>query len=286
MNKTKEQLKSLRYRSYSTDKPWLDPEGNLIWSNSRMAAARIVFSQKFEFCMGLIIFGNLVLILYEANEGAKCYPEFLRDLRNCPFSSENNMWLWLSNVILLIIFSCECMLRAYVERGSYVWNKWNFIDLFTVLSGWVGLAAANAVNVTLLRMFRLVRVVRALRFLISVPEFYLLITGFYSCIKAIIFGALMLLCAIMFWAVISVEVLHPITSDSSRISWEDCDRCPDGFRGVFAASLTLFQQVIAGDSWGTISVPLVETAPWTAVLLFWILITVSLGMLNLILAAT
>ena len=94
--------------------------------------------------------------------------------------------------------------------------------------------------------------------------------------------ALMLVSVITFWAVISVEVLHPITSG---MTWEDCDRCPDGFRGIFAAALTLFQQIVAGDSWGTISIPLVETAPWTAVLLFSILITISLGMLNLILAA-
>ena len=58
----------------------------------------------------------------------------------------------MSNVILLLIFSVECLFRAYVERGSYLWNKWNLIDLFTVLSGWVGLAASNAgIPVTLLR---------------------------------------------------------------------------------------------------------------------------------------
>lgn len=282
VTKTMEQLKSLRYRSYSLEKPWLDAEGHVIWSRNRMTAARIVFSQSFETCMGIIILANLVLIIYEANEGAKCFPDYLQNIKDCPYTSDSNLWLYMSNVILLLIFSVECLFRAYVERGSYLWNKWNLIDLFTVLSGWVGLAASNAgIPVTLLRMFRLVRVVRALRFLISVPEFYLLITGLYSSIKAIVFGALMLVSVITFWAVISVEVLHPITS---RMTWEDCDRCPDGFRGIFAAALTLFQQIVAGDSWGTISIPLVETAPWTAVLLFSILITISLGMLNLILA--
>lgn len=44
------------------------------------------------------------------------------------------------------------------------------IDLFAVVSGWVGLAISDFVSVTLLRMFRLVRVVRALRVLISVPD--------------------------------------------------------------------------------------------------------------------
>jgi len=281
VTKTMEQLKSMRYRSYSSDKPWLDAEGELIWSQSRVQAAKLVFSQSFETCMGLIIVGNLMLIVYEANESAKCFPDYANNVTECPFRSEANLWLYVTNILLLVTFSMECMLRAYVERGAYVWNKWNCIDLFTVLAGWVGVAASNVFNATLLRMFRLVRVVRALRVLISVPEFYLLITGLYSSIKAIIFGALMLVAVIIFWAVISVELLHPI---ASSLTWDECPRCPDGFRGIFAASLTLFQQIVAGDSWGEISIRLVEAKPWTSILLFSMLITISLGMLNLILA--
>ena len=283
VTKTMEQLKSMRYRSYSSDKPWLDAEGELIWSQSRVQAAKLVFSQSFETCMGLIIVGNLMLIVYEANESAKCFPDYANNVTECPFRSEANLWLYVTNILLLVTFSMECMLRAYVERGAYVWNKWNCIDLFTVLAGWVGVAASNVFNATLLRMFRLVRVVRALRVLISVPEFYLLITGLYSSIKAIIFGALMLVAVIIFWAVISVELLHPI---ASSLTWDECPRCPDGFRGIFAASLTLFQQIVAGDSWGEISIRLVEAKPWTSILLFSMLITISLGMLNLILAET
>ena len=283
VTKTMEQLKSMRYRSYSSDKPWLDAEGELIWSQSRVQAAKLVFSQSFETCMGLIIVGNLMLIVYEANESAKCFPDYANNVTECPFRSEANLWLYVTNILLLVTFSIECMLRAYVERGAYAWNKWNCIDLFTVLAGWVGVAASNVFNATLLRMFRLVRVVRALRVLISVPEFYLLITGLYSSIKAIIFGALMLVAVIIFWAVISVELLHPI---ASSLTWDECPRCPDGFRGIFAASLTLFQQIVAGDSWGEISIRLVEAKPWTSILLFSMLITISLGMLNLILAET
>lgn len=91
----------------------------------------------------------------------------------------------------------------------------------------------------------------------------------------------MLVSVILFWAVISVELFHPITS---RLDFHQCERCANGFSSIFAASLTLFQQIVAGDAWGTISLPLVEAEPWTAAILFWILITISLGVLNLILA--
>ena len=80
VTKTMEQLKSMRYRSYSSDKPWLDAEGELIWSQSRVQAAKLVFSQSFETCMGLIIVGNLMLIVYEANESAKCFPDYANNV--------------------------------------------------------------------------------------------------------------------------------------------------------------------------------------------------------------
>lgn len=47
------------------------------------------------------------------------------------------------------------------------------------------------------------------------------------------------------------------------------------------ASLTLFQQIVAGDSWGAISLPLAEAHPWTSPILFSILMTISLGVMNL-----
>lgn len=77
---------------------------------------------------------------------------------------------------------------------------------------------------------------------------------------------MMLVSVILFWAVISVELFHPITS---RLDFHQCERCANGFSSIFAASLTLFQQIVAGDAWGTISLPLVEAEPWTAAILFW-----------------
>ena len=53
---------------------------------------------------------------------------------------------------------------------------------------------------------------------------------------------------------------------------------------MYTASLTLFSQLVAQDSWSQFFLPLAEEAPWTA-LLFIILMTVSLGVMNLILAA-
>ena len=37
---------------------------------------------------------------------------------------------------------------------------------------------------------------------------------------------------------------------------------------VYTAAMTLFSQIVAGDAWGEMSLPLLETQPWTAVILF------------------
>ena len=249
------EIRSFRYQSYAASKPWQDADGNLIWSAWRMKCAQLVFSQTFETTMGLIIVANVALIVHETNQDARCFPEYKADLQECPYLSEKSPPVIALNALFLTLYSLECAVRAYVERSAFIWNKWNAIDLFTVVTGWFGFSVSGLVNVTLLRMFRLVRVARAVRVLISVPEFYLLITGLHSSIKAIIFGALLLLCLILFWSVIAVDLVHPV---SSALLWDDCDRCPRSFESIWAASLTLFQQIVAGDSWGEISIRVVE----------------------------
>ena len=223
VTQTVEQFKSLRYPAFVNQKPWLDADGNMVWSQWRMKAGELVFSQSFETAMGLVILFNMGIIMYEADQDALCFPTYYKDLRECPFRSNSFLWLYILNILLNIIYTVECGIRLYVERGAFFCNKWNLIDLLTLIAGWTASLGKDLVNIgefAVLRMFRLVRVVRAVRVLVSIPEFYLLITGLGSSIKAIIFGSMMLVSVIIFWAVISVELLHPITS---RLEFHQCD---------------------------------------------------------------
>eukprot|EP00438_Fugacium_kawagutii_P004682 Skav205563 [mRNA] locus=scaffold1407:50319:51971:- [translate_table: standard] len=175
----------------------------------------------------------------------------------------------------------ECILRAYAERTDYLWNKWNQIDLWTTILGWLGVALSSSVYLNLLRVLRVIRLIRVGRLVISVPEFYILLSGLTTSIKPILFGSFMLVSVILVWSVIAVEVLHPIASE---LTFENCPNCNLGFNGVYAACLTIFAQVVAGDSWGLISIPLAKAEPWTVPILFFIMMTVSIGVMNLILA--
>ena len=77
---------------------------------------------------------------------------------------------------------------------------------------------------------------------ISIPEFYLLVSGLYSSMKAILFGSFMLLSAIVVWAIIAVEVLHPVISadDMSFAANNYCQgrECSQRFKSVYSASTT------------------------------------------------
>jgi hypothetical protein len=79
--------------------------------------------------------------------------------------------------------------------------------------------------------------------------------------------------------------LHSVNSSAHpRLDFPGCPSCRLGFDGVYAACLTLFAQIVAGDSWSQISIPFAKKEPWTAPILFFIMMTVSLGVMNLILA--
>jgi len=123
--------------------------------------------------------------------------------------------------------------------------------------------------------------VRLGRLMISIPELYTLVSGLGSSFKAILFGSVLLAGVIVVWSIIVVEFLHPINVE---IEYFQCERCPRGFQTVFAACLTLFSQIVAGDQWSSISVPLAEHSPWTAPIMFFMMTTISLGVMNLILA--
>jgi len=268
---------SFRYKDDVSKKPWLDGS----WSNQRMRLAQIVRSQTFETIMGVVIVLTVVLMIFETNADASCFPEFQSNTEACPFRSSEIDWLQTCNAFLLVIYTVECVARLYVERGMYVCNVWNVIDMLTMVAGWCSIILAPFLDLSVLRILRVARLIRLGRLMISVPELYILVSGLSSSFKAILFGSILLIGVIVVWSIIVVEFLHPV---NVAISYPDCERCPRGFATVFAASLTLFSQIVAGDQWSSISVPLAEFRPWTAPLMFFMMTTISLGVMNLILA--
>ncbi|CAK9098992.1 unnamed protein product [Durusdinium trenchii] len=260
---------SLRYKAGKV-KPWMDDDGNVVWSKSRIIIGEWVLSQTFETIMGVIIATNICIMVVESNADASCYTwavennELEKMLEKCPHRSSSIWWLQVANIVLLVIYSVECMLRAFVERHNYLWNRWNQIDLLTVVLGWAGVVLAAAASFSgfqfnVLRITRVIRLLRAARVVISIPEFYILVSGLTSSFKAIIFGSVMLVSVIIVWAIIGVELLHPL--NAGKIYPDTCWHCKDAFGSVQEAAVTIFKQIVAGDSWGEINEPLALEHP-------------------------
>merc|ERR1712070_239235 len=89
----------------------------------------------------------------------------------------------------------------------------------------------------------------------EIPELKLLFVGFLSSMRAMLFGGIMIFFLLMFFSVIIVNFLHPVNAE---INYASCDRCSRGFASVMGTTLTLFQQIVAGDAWGQISIPVIE----------------------------
>merc|ERR1719506_725490 len=109
--------------------------------------------------------------------------------------------------------------------------------------------------------------------------------------KAIVWATVLLFVVLMIWSVVFVELVNPLVLDMLKEEQEgqadyfsDCERCGRAFSSTMQAMLTFTQQIVAGDEWGAVSIPIIEKHPWTALLFSAVLVTVDLGLMNLILS--
>lgn len=247
---------------------------------SRKRLAHLLESTAFEGFIGVLIFFNIVLQVLETNERAKGH--------------EVSWELWTLDKIMIFIFMVEVCCRLYAFHLNF-FNCWfNIFDMF-VISVDITVEFAARVSrqdlpsVTLLRVLRVVRTVRMVRVVRSsemLRELYLMLHSLTSAFRAILWATLLLTVMLTVWSIVAVEILQPINlrvaADGTYLG---CDRCPRAFESVEASVLTFFQQIVAGDSWGLVSLPVMEKEPWTVMLFMAVLVSIELGLLNLILAA-
>eukprot|EP00811_Abedinium_folium_P014457 NODE_2345_length_2230_cov_13.292915.p1 GENE.NODE_2345_length_2230_cov_13.292915~~NODE_2345_length_2230_cov_13.292915.p1 ORF type:complete len:638 (-),score=170.78 NODE_2345_length_2230_cov_13.292915:233-2146(-) len=197
--------------------------------------------------------------------------------------------MWMRNLMLafVVIFVLELVLRIYAQRWVFFAESLNITDAIVIiadsLAELVSIFGFSAPGMSVLRVFRLLKIARALRYLSSCREVYLMLNGFYTTMKSAFWAMIMILCVIVVWSVIAVHVLHPVNLEVAEMgSYADCERCPRAFASVFAATLTILQHLIAGDSWGTVSIPIIEHKPYTGIIFVLTIGSVQLGLLNLV----
>lgn len=136
----------------------------------------------------------------------------------------------------------------------------------------------------LLRVARILRLTRILRKSQSLKELRRLLTMMATCMKALAWSFIICFGVMSFWAMLMVEIIHPIVRESGDLYFADCEQCRRATQSVMDANLLLFKTVIAGDSWGLIAVPVIEDHPLTAIIFIGSQLTLVFGVLNLIVA--
>lgn len=244
------------------------------WTPLRSFLASIVISNRFENFMGTVILSQFCFAILEVDRAAQ----------------EEEVPAWLSHVMhsFLIVYLMELSMRFYVLRCSFFESKTNWLDFVVVVidccMAVVEVLAGSLPSVAIFRIFRLTRLLRAFRVLTTFRELYIMIHCFVGAMKAIFWATLMIFVVLTLWSILAVEFLHPLNMKLADAGVHgDCERCANAYESVMKANLTFFQQIIAGDSWGTITIPMIEMYPWTCTIYFPAYVTIGMGLVNLIL---
>eukprot|EP00931_Biecheleriopsis_adriatica_P020640 TRINITY_DN13730_c0_g1_i1.p1 TRINITY_DN13730_c0_g1~~TRINITY_DN13730_c0_g1_i1.p1 ORF type:complete len:561 (-),score=102.96 TRINITY_DN13730_c0_g1_i1:16-1698(-) len=253
------------------------------WPRYRVLLMDVVSSTLFETAVGAFIILNLCLFVYET------------DLTAEPQSAEIPDWLEAANVTLFVLYAMEVAVRLLAMQGEFFHGvlNWNTFDLSLVMMDCCLLIVRSIIPdlkqsafVRLLRICRSLRIVKVLRMFPALRELYIMLHSLMGALKAMLWAAVMLVMVLTIFACAAVELINPLVRElSAENIFEGCDRCHRAFASVFDAQVTFFQQVVAGDSWGLVTIPIIERYPLTTPFFMLVVVTIQFGILNLILAA-
>jgi len=273
--------KEIRRLVHERDESWSS------WSPRRLQLASIVTHPCFEGLIGLLILVDILAVAIDVDAR----------LAECDIDHEVPPWSYprrgkwlLPRVlgVLLAVFSLESLAKFYVFRLDFFKSGLNWLDVIIVACGWVTMAVDLSLPqhkpnyFQFLLGLRLVCFARASRLVKAFPELDKMIRGFFPATKAMGWGMIMLIIFLIYWSAVSVYFLDPV---NQRVHVQKKTKCSnDAFSSIFNSALTLSQTLVAGDSWGECAKPVIKEQPWTFGIFAGAFFSVSLGVINLILA--
>eukprot|EP00443_Scrippsiella_acuminata_P056291 CAMPEP_0115503646 /NCGR_PEP_ID=MMETSP0271-20121206/69588_1 /TAXON_ID=71861 /ORGANISM="Scrippsiella trochoidea, Strain CCMP3099" /LENGTH=487 /DNA_ID=CAMNT_0002932753 /DNA_START=13 /DNA_END=1473 /DNA_ORIENTATION=+ len=243
------------------------------WTPHRLMMSGIIDSRFYQVALGIMIAIHAVLIVIETDSRAS--------------DMEVQGWQTAVGYIFMVVYIVDLTIRLYVHRWLFFLDAWNVIDFIIVTMDLASEALTVLVgevpSLAVMRVCRLSRLLRFKRFLRLFRELDIMLMGFLSAMKAMAWATIMIAVFLTLFSVVAVEILHPVANRlTAKDGWQDCERCPRAFSSVMAANLTFLQQVVAGDGWGELSVPIIEEEPIAAIFLIGVFVIVQFGMVNLI----
>ncbi|CAJ1362791.1 unnamed protein product, partial [Effrenium voratum] len=204
-------------------------------------------------------------------------------------------WLSWAMDLCLLAYSLEYCMWCYVKGLRVLRDKMLVVDLLIILCGIAELLMSRVMdglmieNFNLLRMFRIARIIRLLKLFRRfsyLKELRKLLTMATTCMRTLCWSFIFCFMVMTIWAMLLVDLVQPLIlklHEETHV-FMDCEQCLRAASSVMDANLLLFKTVIAGDSWGTIAIPVIEAYPGTAFIFVGSLLTLVFGVLNLIVA--
>lgn len=251
-------------------------------SATRLKVAHVLYSPTVESVVGFVIAFNFALIVIDT------------DARAQGDGTISSQWVSVLDMICFCFYLVELSCRFFVERRAMLKQGWNHVDIVVVFSGAVEYVLDVIGGHTKLgilraaRLFRLLRLLRAVKLMGSLRELKKLVQMIMTCFRTLFWSFILTFLIMTMWSVAAVELIHPLLADlpfeTRENFWSDCERCDRSFASVMSANLSFFQTIVAGDSWGQIAVPTIETHPWTLIIFAGSLLSLVFGVLNMIVA--
>lgn len=263
-------LNSLRHQKSDED----GHEMPFVHTRARTMVHSFLVSPFMELATVSAILASMVCIVIETDRAA---------LEKTPLPE-----LEVVNAVVLGIYSVEAALRLFVFRAPFFTCPWNLFDCFVLLADYTMLileSFATGTSFAFLRVLRLLRMARSARVLKLMPQLWFMVRGMIATVKIVFCGVLLLGIFMLVIGVLAVQILHPVNRRvSEKGIYDGCDRCPRAFESTANAMLTFTQQIITGDSWGTVSMPIIEEEPATAIFFILVFVLIALMVMNIILS--
>ncbi|CAE8677716.1 unnamed protein product [Polarella glacialis] len=202
------------------------------------------------------------------------------------------MWADIGGKTCLAVYTVEFLLHIFVSGWVLFRNPWSVVDFCIIFSGMLeviltagGISAKEFALLRLLRLLRMLRLMKLCRHHRWLTELKKLVLMMASCVRTLFWSFLFCFIVMSAWSMAAVELINPVVQQMAADgAFGDCRTCRSALTSVMRANLTLFQTIIAGDSWGDLAVPVIEAHPWTAIIFIGSLLTLVFGVLNLIVA--
>lgn len=236
-------------------------------------AQSIFHSLWYELCMGAVCSFNIGLIVMDVDASS--------------LDEDLPSWVGVASIFLLFLYCAELLSRFYAYGPHMYADHMTWMDTALVSLDILGIFAGDAFKrAAILRILRLGKLGRSIKLLQAIPELFLMIKGLVGAMKAILCGTVLATFILLLWSILAVTVIHPINkaiADETHL-YSGCERCPRAFETVAQSFLTFAQQIVAGDSWGTLCLPIIERSPMTALFFYGVFATVVMASMNLMLA--